>query len=211
MTTAEYEAWASSPSLDMEVPDREQFRRDCREQLARFMWQRALARRMRALWRLRATREALRTTYGPADARCQLGCGAAISRARQRARARGAGRPRCASSRSSARSGDSGEGSGPSDPSASRRCRVAPEPPPRTLAIQAGEGRIAINAAEPAPFPQVGPESGTAKRARDRAIENGQLAASGRGRYGPPDRSTVQANPIGEMDGRTVADGERGA
>jgi energy-coupling factor transporter ATP-binding protein EcfA2 len=121
------------------------------------------------------------------------------------------------------------------------KSRLAPEPPPLTLAIKAGDGRIAITAsdavqhvaatsrvdeladrfaaivAERGPvswgdltsIAGVGPESGTTKRARHRAIEHGQLVACGRGRYGPPERSTVQANPIGETDGRTVADDER--
>lgn len=125
------------------------------------------------------------------------------------------------------------------------KSRLAPEPPPRTLAIQASDGRVAITAAEPAPITttasrtdeladefaaiaaergelgwgeltalaNVGPESGTAKRARERAIERRQLVARGRGRYGPREQSSVQANPIRAVDGRTVAhdDQERDA
>jgi hypothetical protein len=120
------------------------------------------------------------------------------------------------------------------------KSRLAPEPPPRTLAIEAGDGRITFTAAEPVPstpatsrtdeladrfaaivaergvlgwgelasLAGVDPESGTTKRARERAIEHGKLGPRGRGRYGPPTQSTVQANPIGEVDGRTVADDE---
>lgn len=80
----------------------------------------------------------------------------------------------------------------------------------RLAAIVAEHGALAWS--ELAALAEVEPESGTAKRARRRAIEDGKLAAHGRGLYGPPPRSTVQANPIGDVDGRTVAeDEERGA
>jgi len=65
---------------------------------------------------------------------------------------------------------------------------------------------------ELAAFAGVEPESGTAKRARRRAIDDDKLAAHGRGLYGPPDGSTVRPAPVGGVDGRTVAeDGERAA
>jgi hypothetical protein len=125
------------------------------------------------------------------------------------------------------------------------KSRLAPEPPPRTLSLQARDGRIALTTAEPAAstaaagsrtdeladrlaaivaergvlawhelaaLAGVEPESGTAKRARMRAIEHDRLAAHGHGRYGPPQGSTVRPAPIGGLDGRTVPDaGERAA
>lgn len=118
------------------------------------------------------------------------------------------------------------------------KSRPAPEPPPRTLILQARDGRIAIAAAAPATrapagsrtdeladrlaailaergvlawgklaaLAEVEPESGTAKRARRRAIDDGKLAAHGRGLYGPPQGSTVGPAPVGGVDGRTVAE-----
>jgi hypothetical protein len=78
----------------------------------------------------------------------------------------------------------------------------------RLAAILAEHGVLAWSRL--AALAEVEPESGTAKRARRRAIDNGRLAAHGRGFYGPPQGSTVRPAPVEGVDGRTVTEvGER--
>ncbi|MFL5910437.1 MAG: AAA family ATPase [Gaiellaceae bacterium] len=72
----------------------------------------------------------------------------------------------------------------------------------RLAAIVAERGVLAWG--ELAALAGVEPESGTAKRARRRAIDKRQLAGHGRGLYGP----TVRPGPVGGADGRTVAGDE---
>lgn len=80
----------------------------------------------------------------------------------------------------------------------------------RLAAIVAARGVLAWG--DLAALAGVEPESGTAKRARRRALDDHKLAAYGRGLYGPPDGSTVRPAPVGGVDGRTVAeDGEQTA
>lgn len=124
------------------------------------------------------------------------------------------------------------------------KSRIAAEPAPRTISLQANDGRISVTAVERATSTAAGtrtdeltdrlatiaaergilawhelaalagvePESGTAKRARRRAIDDNKLATHGRGFYGPPAASSVRPVPIGDVDGRTITDaGEQAA
>lgn len=72
----------------------------------------------------------------------------------------------------------------------------------RLAAIAAERGTLAWG--ELAALAGVDPESGTAKRARRRAIDADKLAVHGRGLYGPPQGSSVRPAPIGGLDGRTI-------
>lgn len=116
------------------------------------------------------------------------------------------------------------------------KCRVAREPEPMWLSIEADDGRVRIGRAEPfdgggkalsraddlasrfgdAVAAQgelawaelcrvcgVGPETGTAKRARDTALRSGLLQRVAHGRYGPPDQPSSRPTAVGATVGRT--------